>query len=302
MNWQYFEPRFEYEKKILNLDWPWSGHKNFAYDLIRNIKPERVVELGTHRGNSFFSMCQAVKDGNLKTELYAVDTWKGDKHAGFYGEWVFRGINLIKNTYYSELNINFVRKTFDTALDEFSDNSIDILHIDGLHTYDAVKHDFEAWFKKVRSDGIILLHDTSEKSADFGVFKLWEEIKKKFSTTEFIHSHGLGVLYKNPKKFKGISDLKDIWNRYYFIYWINRKYELEIKTLGKGVQKQDKRISKQEKDIIKRDQEIVELKETIVELKETLQKRDQELLAIKSSRLWKLRSAYVKIRRKFLSK
>ncbi len=55
---------------------PWSGHRRFAYDLVRNGRPEVVVELGTHYGVSFFAFCQAVKDAEIATRLHAVDTWK----------------------------------------------------------------------------------------------------------------------------------------------------------------------------------------------------------------------------------
>ena len=57
----------------------------------------------------------------------------------------------------------------------FCENSIDILHIDGLHTYDAVK-DFITWKNKIREGGSILFHDWNVRSEDFGVWKLWEEI------------------------------------------------------------------------------------------------------------------------------
>ena len=61
---------------------PWSGHRQFAYDLIGFIKPERIVELGTHYGCSFFAFLQACKDKNLSTEVVAVDCWEGDEQAG----------------------------------------------------------------------------------------------------------------------------------------------------------------------------------------------------------------------------
>src|SRR4030042_2286311 len=167
MNWKYYYPKFEYEEKFQDLKWSWAGHKYFAYDLVCNTKPMRIVELGTHMGTSFFSFCQAAKDGKLKTELNAVDTWKGDEHAGFYNESVFEKVKEIKKSFYGDLNINLIRKTFDAALADFEDKSIDILHIDGLHTYEAVKHDFDSWFGKVKKNGIIILHDVTEKTGDF---------------------------------------------------------------------------------------------------------------------------------------
>lgn len=46
----------------------------------------------------------------------------------------------------------------DAAL-EFADGSMDIVFIDAVHTYDAVKEDVAAWFPKVRSGGWMAGHD-----------------------------------------------------------------------------------------------------------------------------------------------
>ncbi len=235
MKWQYFKPKFQYEKMFSDLIWGWAGHKYFAYDLIRNIGPKKIVELGTHKGTSFFSMCQAVKDGQLRTALYAVDTWKGDKHSGFYDESVYLEVNKIIKAYYRKLNIRLIRLTFNQAVKRFRDKSIDLLHIDGLHSYEAVKNDFDIWQAKVKDEGIIILHDISEKSGDFGVYRLWEELQKKHKTFQFFHSSGLGILFKNHQLYSSLKEISKEWPLYYPQIYEN-KLRSHIKEIeGKNV-------------------------------------------------------------------
>lgn len=231
MNWKYFEPKFEYEEKFDDSAWPWAGHKYFAYDLIANIKPERIVELGTHYGTSLWSFSQAVKDQQIKTELNAVDTWKGEEHAGFYGEEVFKTVTAIKNKFYPGLKINLIRKNFDDAVSSFQDNSIDVLHIDGLHTYEAVKHDFENWLPKTKKNGIILLHDIKVKERDFGVYKFWEELKEEYSTVEFFQSFGLGVLFLDKNFGEEIKSQEKKWQMHYsYIHEMQKSQAIRLKN------------------------------------------------------------------------
>ncbi|MCW5980941.1 MAG: class I SAM-dependent methyltransferase [Bryobacteraceae bacterium] len=171
----------------------WSGHLPFAYGLVAALRPAVIVELGVHYGESYFGFCQSVDENAVPAVCYAVDTWTGEWQAGFYGENVFQDVESHNRLYYAPFS-QLLRCTFDEALPRFADGTIDLLHIDGLHTYEAVAHDFHAWLPKVKAGGVVLLHDIVVRSPEFDVWKLWEEIAPRFPSFEFHHSLGLGVI------------------------------------------------------------------------------------------------------------
>lgn len=171
----------------------WIGHTPFLKFLVREFKPKSFVELGVHNGFSFLLTCQSIQECGLNTLAFAVDHWQGDNQAGYFDESVYNEfVNL--NLRYSAFS-KILKKDFRSALSDFSDGSIDLLHIDGFHTYDAVKEDFESWLPKLTENGIVLLHDIFVRRNTFGVYKYWQELKKHYSTIEFAHSHGLGVVF-----------------------------------------------------------------------------------------------------------
>jgi len=173
----------------------WSGHLAFSNDLIAEVRPNVLVELGTHYGESYFGFCQAVSENDISCSCYGVDTWIGESHSGVYDESVYQEVSAYNSAHYGNFSY-LLRTTFDEAAANFSDESIDILHIDGLHTYEAVSHDFRHWFDKVKPGGIVLMHDTMARHADFGVWKFWGELEKSHDHFAFTHSWGLGVLRK----------------------------------------------------------------------------------------------------------
>jgi len=171
----------------------WLGHIPFAGWLLETLRPSTIVELGTHNGASFLAFCQAVEAQQLSTRVFAVDTWAGDEHAGFYGNEIYAELRDYQQRHYAGIS-EMMRMRFDEALEYFADGSIDLLHIDGLHTYEAVREDFETWRCKLSPRAVVLFHDSCVRERGFGVWQYWSEVSREYPSFEFTHTHGLGVL------------------------------------------------------------------------------------------------------------
>src|SRR5579872_7283436 len=125
----------------LHIKSAWNEHTPFAMALVELQQPRVIVELGTDWGVSYCSFCQAVATLGLGTKCYAVDAWKGQSQAGFCSEEAFADLTNYNRRYESFSKL--LRMTCDDALLQVPDGSVDLLHIDGLHSYEAVKHDYE---------------------------------------------------------------------------------------------------------------------------------------------------------------
>lgn len=185
--------------------WPWGGHRGWSYDFVRFMRPGVICELGVHWGTSFFAFAQAVKDAKFKSRMIGVDTWAGDGHTGPYGPDVLETVRTIAAKFYLKQSFELLPMTFDEALPSIADASVDLLHIDGFHTYDAVKHDFESWLPKMADDGVVLLHDVADDTG-YGSADYWKELLERFPGFHFEHSWGLGVVF--PKSHKWIDALR----------------------------------------------------------------------------------------------
>jgi hypothetical protein len=187
----------------------WHGHIPFAFWCVESLAPRVLVELGCHRGDSYCAFCQAVDEQSLDTRCFGVDTWRGDAQAGQYGEEVYEELKLYHDPRYGRFS-KLIRSTFDEALAEFPDQGVDLLHIDGAHSYEAVRHDFATWLPKVSRRGVVLFHDIAVRDEGFGVWRLWEELRGAYPSFTFLHSHGLGVLAVGPSPPEALRRLTSL--------------------------------------------------------------------------------------------
>jgi len=169
--------------------------------LVQEAKPARIMEIGTAKGATLLSWCRIASK-----QVISVDLEHGI-HGGGYPS--------VKQQLYRE----FTHGREGVRLDLFQENSqimatrqkveavlggakLDVLFIDGDHSYQGVKKDFDLWSPLVRPGGIILFHDIlpHTKVAHCEVDKLWNELKPRYRHVEFIHDPkqgwaGIGAVF-----------------------------------------------------------------------------------------------------------
>jgi GT2 family glycosyltransferase len=262
---------FSKPKRLLNSS-AWIQHIPFAFFLIEILQPKIFVELGTHSGVSFCAFCQAIKALQLDTKAFAIDTWEGDVQTGYYGKEIYQDLLDFNTKHFSNIS-TLLRSTFDNSVHKFEDGSIDLLHIDGCHNYESVKHDFETWKPKLSERAVVIFHDTNVLEGEFGVWKLWKELSPTYPSYEFRHGNGLGILTVGEKAPR------------VFIDFINTaKNHSGISTLFNIL---GERLENTQGDS-KKEQEIGRLEETIVLNNISLYKKEIQIDEIYNSETWKI--------------
>ena len=264
--WQHYHPKFLADERYpQGASSPWSGHRRFVYDLLAWRQPATIVELGTHYGVSLFAMAQAALDLGLTTQLHAVDTWEGEEHAGRYSSEVLDLVKATIDDHYRAVNITLHRQLFEEAVGSFADASVDIVHIDGFHSYDAARSDFETWVHTLAPNSIVLFHDVSQDSG-YGSADYWDEISAAYPSQTFPHSFGLGLLF--PTGTDGLeylmSDEFDRWKHSYSDLYFAELATLQVRDMTEMIDARDEAITAQASMIEDRDAAIRDMTALIV--------------------------------------
>jgi len=176
----------------------WTGHSLFAIELVSKIEPKVIVDLGVDYGFSTFCFAYPKKG-----KVFGIDWFQGDPdtgHRNTYNIVCELYENLKKN--YNINNIEFIKSEFNEAASNFN-MKIDLIHIDGLHSYEAVKNDYETWKEFCNEESIFLFHDVE---AFPGVSQFFSELPEEYKLIR-TGSCGLGVFTKSKEKFEIIKSI-----------------------------------------------------------------------------------------------
>jgi cephalosporin hydroxylase len=169
--------------------------------LLREVAPRCSMEIGTNYGGTLLLLCTISPPG---AQIISLDLPLG-KFGGGYPK---RKIPLFRLFPRNGQKLSLIRG--DSHLSEtrqqvqrlLGDQKLDYLFIDGDHTYEGVKRDFEMYAPFVRSGGIVAFHDIARhtRHKDCEVDKFWNELKQQYRHQEFIENPdqgwaGIGVIY-----------------------------------------------------------------------------------------------------------
>ena len=153
------------------------------YALVKSAKPKVVVEIGSARGRSTCFMGMALKE-NGAGKIFAIDphtvtAWNDADSVDTYdilrGNVAALGLDGV---------VEILRKTSGEVAEGWS-QEIDILFIDGDHSYEGAKRDWDLFSPFVKPFGSVIFHDTlwdlkpdpRYARPDMGVPRLVEELR-----------------------------------------------------------------------------------------------------------------------------
>ena len=167
--------------------------------LLAQRPPKTVMEVGTEKGGTFFLLARvSAPDAFLLTldlpvgQYSSYPAWRENLYRGFARD--RQRIELVRTDSHDPRTLETVRRLL-------GGRALDLLFIDGDHSYDGVKKDFEMYSPLVAKGGTIAFHDIVDgaEASVGGVPKFWRELKATRRHLEFVKSWqqggwGIGVL------------------------------------------------------------------------------------------------------------
>lgn len=190
------------------------GYGWIHYGLIRNLKPERILVIGSRYGFIPAVCALACKD-NKKGTVDFVDAGydqanpEHNKKLGAKKSIHWGGVGFWKQVkpekHFSKFGLEKYIKIYIMTSNEFSKKypvrKWAYIYLDGDHSYGGVKKDFKRFWPKLEKGGYLLLHDIYTKNLgglNYGVSSFWQELEKfkEHNLIEFPGKYGLGIIQK----------------------------------------------------------------------------------------------------------
>lgn len=134
--------------------------------ILETCKPQTLLEIGTANGGTLFLFSKIAANNAL---VMSIDLPSGQFGGEFYPEWK---IDLYKSFANHDQKITTIRadshdvNTLEMVETLLEKRNLDFLFIDGDHTYQGVKTDFELYSSLLKEDGVIGFHDINPGSKE----------------------------------------------------------------------------------------------------------------------------------------
>ena len=174
------------------------------YAFVRNLRPQRILCIGSRKGFVPAILALACKD-NATGHVDFVDAGYGpetpDKHWSGVGFWK----QVDPEQHFSNIHVSQYISTYVMTTRAFAqrhpDRRYQYIYIDGDHSYRGVKLDYALFWPKLEKHGFMVFHDVVVKGyldkGLFGVWKFWKELGKKQTIVfPFPKDSGLGIIQK----------------------------------------------------------------------------------------------------------
>lgn len=174
------------------------------YSILRNIRPENILCIGSKKGFIPAILALACRDNNMGHVDFVdagYDEETPEKHWSGIGFWKKEN----PTDHFSKIGVADYITTFVMTTKEFAKKiprkRYQYIYIDGDHSYDGVKLDYKLFWPKLDSGGFMCFHDIIATGyldkGKFGVKKFWSELTSGHSIIfPFPDSAGLGMLQK----------------------------------------------------------------------------------------------------------
>jgi predicted O-methyltransferase YrrM len=169
-------------------------------ETIAPVHPKAMLEIGTAKGGSLLAFSQLCAPD---AHIVSIDL----PHGPFGGGYPLWKVPLYKAFARSGQRLDLVRgdshsaSTFEHVQSLLAGRGVDFLFIDGDHSYEGVRSDFETYQSLVRPGGIIALHDITapdpdrppKKGNESGdVYRFWAELTTDRPGETFVDPAGHG--------------------------------------------------------------------------------------------------------------
>ena len=170
-------------------------------EILEKNRPRVIIEIGTANGGTLFSLSRIASDDAF---IISVDL-PGGEFGGGYPRWkipLYNSFAIKNQKMYLVRADSHKEETLRKVKSILEGRKVDLLFIDGDHSYEGVKKDFEIYKSLVKKNGIIVFHDIVRHATETNcnVDKFWREIKKKYKNIEIIEDKnqgwgGIGLIY-----------------------------------------------------------------------------------------------------------